>query len=871
MRVRSKKSFNLLQSLGLDQPSFGLARQLVYHTEKLQALQQGLKFLRRCKKHRLTPNCVRHSFEPPVSLTSTPTLRNLLTTTRQKLLTLLIRDKYSDIKHTRQNITELRTTIPPDILTQLQRPIYIARTETKHNSKTRLKRKFNELQNEHQQRQTDVNPTPTHTAKTDRTTTDSQLDTDSQRVTIIGDIDIPQPALTTLAKGPGFVLTTKIPTERLQRELQVQTANLAYHMRWHYTMKRTNTPASPTLDAICPSGFRNQRTEPPRTHKETEKAIQGFQTDLQQLIRKHNVAKTKRNTTSTERRAIIALKSTPDVTITKSDKGGEMVVMRTSQLQKLCLEHLGDTTTYEKLKKDPTNSIRITINKNLERILTARGFSTSLIRNLQTPSTAKTQHFYALPKTHKKTLKIRPIVSACGGIFDRLGWLLQSILKPLLKQVSAHLNSTTDLLQRFNNIDKTALKGMIPISFDVVSLYTNIDTNEAIDTTLQYAIKHNLYLHRLETYDLLDLLHLLLDNNIFTYDNFGLYKQIRGLAMGNRLSGTLAILCMDRFETMHIYQNLQPPLTIYVRYVDDAGTVTPTTEQATTTLTYLNSKHPTIKFEMELPDTDGYLPILDIKLNIDEDGNLHHKLYSKPASKGIMLHFRSHHPSSVKRAVIANEFRRAELCSSAEHRSDAFYATQTKLTSNAYPQNWTKPPRTHKRKKTPSQPTLFNFNIPFIDDKFNSDIKRLLTKHNIPARLTNKRGLTLRSLTKTTPARKTTCKSKSCPAPGICQRSSVVYEVTCTICGKTYIGMTTRKLHERAREHTTAAREHSASSALGDHYHDVHPDATPSLHFTILAQDRDVLNLHIREAYAIQERQPSLNRRDEHLGTGFLV
>ena len=81
MRVRSKKSFNLLQSLGLDQPSFGLARQLVYHTEKLQALQQGLKFLRRCKKHRLTPNCVRHSFEPPVSLTSTPTLRNLLTTT----------------------------------------------------------------------------------------------------------------------------------------------------------------------------------------------------------------------------------------------------------------------------------------------------------------------------------------------------------------------------------------------------------------------------------------------------------------------------------------------------------------------------------------------------------------------------------------------------------------------------------------------------------------------------------------------------------------------------------------------------------------------------------------------------------------------
>ena len=83
----------------------------------------------------------------------------------------------------------------------------------------------------------------------------------------------------------------------------------------------------------------------------------------------------------------------------------------------------------------------------------------------------------------------------------------------------------------------------------------------------------------------------------------------------------------------------------------------------------LNEQHPTIKFEMELPDNNGYLPILDIKLNIDQDGNIHHKLYTKPASKGITLNFHSHHPSSVKRAVVANEFKRAQLCASAEHRA----------------------------------------------------------------------------------------------------------------------------------------------------------------------------------------------------------
>ena len=95
-------------------------------------------------------------------------------------------------------------------------------------------------------------------------------------------------------------------------------------------------------------------------------------------------------------------------------------------------------------------------------------------------------------------------------------------------------------------------------------------TEEAIDTTLEYIKSSNLYLYGLEMQDIWELLHLLLDN-VFEYgDHF--YRQTRGLAMGKCLSGTLAILCMDRFERSHIY-NLQPKPIFYVRYVDDTGTV----------------------------------------------------------------------------------------------------------------------------------------------------------------------------------------------------------------------------------------------------------------------------------------------------------
>ena len=70
---------------------------------------------------------------------------------------------------------------------------------------------------------------------------------------------------------------------------------------------------------------------------------------------------------------------------------------------------------------------------------------------------------------------------------------------------------------------------MAPVSFDVVSPNTNINTEEAIKTLPEYTIKHNIELHRNETFNLFEVLHLLLDNNIFTYNDTH-YQQIRGLA-----------------------------------------------------------------------------------------------------------------------------------------------------------------------------------------------------------------------------------------------------------------------------------------------------------------------------------------------------
>ena len=83
--------------------------------------------------------------------------------------------------------------------------------------------------------------------------------------------------------------------------------------------------------------------------------------------------------------------------------------------------------------------------------------------------------------------------------------------------------------------------------------------------------------------------------------------------------------------------------------------------------------------------------------------------------------------------------------------------------------------------------------------------------------------------------------------------------------------MIMRHLHNRAREHVTSAKQHSASSAFGEHYLAEHPSDSPKIGFRILAGHHDNLRLHIEEAMAIKQLKPELNRRQEELGTGFLL
>ena len=347
----------------------------------------------------------------------------------------------------------------------------------------------------------------------------------------------------------------------------------------------------------------------------------------------------------------------------------------------------------------------------------------------------------------------------------------------------------------------------------------------------------NKHIYSLTLADIRELLELTLKNNVFQY-NSQTFLQIRGLAMGGRISGTLAILVMDRFETSHIYNQLLPASLVYMRYVDDTGTIANNIEEAQAMLKYLNDQHPTIKFDLETPDKNGYLPILDVMIKIDEAGEISRKHYRKTANRGLTLNFLSHHASAIKRAIVNNELQRAYDYSTVDNRTSAVQEAKKKLSNNNYPDKWLHPKAKSRKSQKPKPVYDSVLRLPFISDSFNAKVRRVLKQSNLDnVRLVNPRPKTLQQLV-TKRSQPQSCPLRKCPISQSvqnCGATFVIYKATCLMCGDFYVGSTMRPLHIRAREHMYATRQHNSSSALGEHFGERHPTAaTPSIEFEIL-------------------------------------
>ena len=328
-------------------------------------------------------------------------------------------------------------------------------------------------------------------------------------------------------------------------------------------------------------------------------------------LKKHGILKT--------------LRRNKNIVIVQPDKGNGVIVLDREVYNKKLYEIINDVTKFKKLKKDET----IKRQGSLQRFLLTlkkEGFFSDQVYEKIYPRGSMPSRLYGNPKMHKvksagEIPPLRPIVSSIGAYNYMLA-------KYLGKELAPHICvefSCTDTFTFVNEIQTAGInKDSFIVSYDVVSLFTNIPLQETIEIAVETLLK-NKPGFKISKENLKKLFTYATSGTHFVF-NGEVYEQVDGVAMGSPLAPILANLFLGHHEGKWLddYPSNRP--RYYKRYVDDVIAVFDYEHEAVAFLEYLNTKHKNIKFTMET-EKENQLPFLDVLL--DKSDKLVTSIYRK--------------------------------------------------------------------------------------------------------------------------------------------------------------------------------------------------------------------------------------------------
>ena len=141
------------------------------------------------------------------------------------------------------------------------------------------------------------------------------------------------------------------------------------------------------------------------------------------------------------------------------------------------MEILLEDDAYKKVKRDPTSRMEKRIATTLKEY-ERKGYITTKQRMHLAHQFSSPPQIYGLPKIHKEGIPLRPIVAAIGSPSHLLAKELARILSPLAGKGPSHVRNSADFVQRIRQTELAETD--IMVSFDVVSLFTNVPVDEAV-------------------------------------------------------------------------------------------------------------------------------------------------------------------------------------------------------------------------------------------------------------------------------------------------------------------------------------------------------------------------------------------------------
>ena len=199
------------------------------------------------------------------------------------------------------------------------------------------------------------------------------------------------------------------------------------------------------------------------------------------------------------------------------------------------------------------------------------------------------------------------------------------------RRLPSFIKDTTDLLNRIKELNKNVPfpEGTLLVSWDVVSMFPNIDNNlgltaveKALDARDKSIPSTKCILEAVE-------ICLKCNHSVFKGDFF---LQIHGTAMGPKNACSYADLAMGELDHKAKFCGPLKP-ALWWRYRDDIFDLWQQGPSALENFTgFINYLYPTIKFE--LVSSDSYLNMLDVTLYLI-DGFIRTDIYSKPTDSHL--------------------------------------------------------------------------------------------------------------------------------------------------------------------------------------------------------------------------------------------
>ena len=347
------------------------------------------------------------------------------------------------------------------------------------------------------------------------------------------------------------------------------------------------------------------------------------------------------------------LRQNTDILLTKPDKGAGVVILNRADYIGKMNAILDDTDKFLKLGNlsfDDTQKLGNKLQKCFlklfrRKFISKEAYEFICLVGLQRP------RMYGLPKIHKPNVPLRPILSMCHSVQHSLAKWLVECLNPVLEFYSKFC--VKDFTFSFIICRLPVCNdSQFLVSFDIVSLFTNISLDETIAICVHflYCGPSTSVLPFPEDV-FIELMEIATKSVSFTFNEI-MYHQIDGISVGSPLGP----ICWVSWKIEKF-----PKPFIYLHYVNDTFVTLSLRNDALSFFHKLNDLHPSLSFTME-EEKSNKLPFLGMLVERCEFSFLT-SVYRKLVFTGLYLIWDSFAPRSRKLNLIkCLSFRALNIC-----------------------------------------------------------------------------------------------------------------------------------------------------------------------------------------------------------------